>query len=204
MLPCTPSKAGGITWRTGFRCSPTRATPPYLRIFDGHGGEAAAAFVKTHLAEALRLQLLAYKRERPRPRKIYEKKERGGLSYPSIPEQQILTLEKCWTNSANYNEAGTTCLVALLSDKEFIVANVGDSRGVLCNKDGNTILLSHDRKPYQLKRIKKAGRFISFNSLWCVQGIGAKSIVLQSFYRGCPDNITIMVVKFKGKTFEKK
>ena len=27
---------------------------------------------------------------------------------------------------------------------------------------------------------------------------GAKSIVLQSFYRGCPDNITVMVVKFKG------
>ena len=27
---------------------------------------------------------------------------------------------------------------------------------------------------------------------------GAKSIVLQSFYRGCPDNITVMVVKFKS------
>lgn len=26
---------------------------------------------------------------------------------------------------------------------------------------------------------------------------GAKSIVLQAFYRGCPDNITVMVVKFK-------
>lgn len=31
---------------------------------------------------------------------------------------------------------------------------------------------------------------------------GAKSIVLQSFYRGCPDNITVMVVKFKGKVNE--
>lgn len=31
---------------------------------------------------------------------------------------------------------------------------------------------------------------------------GAKSIVLQSFYRGCPDNITVMVVKFKGKASE--
>lgn len=55
---------------------------------------------------------------------------------------------------------GTTCLVALLSDKELTVANVGDSRGVLCDKDGNTIPLSHDHKPYQLKerkRIKQAG-----------------------------------------------
>lgn len=55
---------------------------------------------------------------------------------------------------------GTTCLVALLSDKELIVANVGDSRGVLCDKNGNAVPLSHDHKPYQLKerkRIKKAG-----------------------------------------------
>lgn len=32
---------------------------------------------------------------------------------------------------------------------------------------------------------------------------GAKSIVLQSYYRGCPDNITVMVVKFKGKAGER-
>lgn len=32
---------------------------------------------------------------------------------------------------------------------------------------------------------------------------GAKSIVLQSYYRGCPDNITVMVVKFKGKDSER-
>lgn len=40
------------------------------------------------------------------------------------------------------------------------MANVGDSRGVLCDKDGNAIALSHDHKPYQLKerkRIKRAG-----------------------------------------------
>ena len=32
---------------------------------------------------------------------------------------------------------------------------------------------------------------------------GAKSLVLQSFYRGCPDNITVMVVKFKGRAADK-
>lgn len=37
---------------------------------------------------------------------------------------------------------------------------MGDSRGVLCDKDGNAVALSHDHKPYQLKerkRIKRAG-----------------------------------------------
>lgn len=62
--------------------------------------------------------------------------------------------------SLSISRAGTTCLVALLSDRELTVANVGDSRGVLCDKDGNAVALSHDHKPYQLKerkRIKRAG-----------------------------------------------
>lgn len=72
--------------------------------------------------------------------------------------------------------AGTTCLIALLSDKDLTVANVGDSRGVLCDKDGNAIPLSHDHKPYQLKerkRIKRAGELISAsNVLSCSSGQG--------------------------------
>ncbi|KAI2656594.1 Protein phosphatase 1L [Labeo rohita] len=184
---------------------------------------------------------------------------------PVMLRQQLQRYEKQKENSALTR---TTCLVALLSEKELTVANVGDSRAVLCDKDGNAVPLSHDHKPYQLKerkRIKKAGGFISFNGSWRVQGVlamsrslgdyplknlnvlipdpdvltfdldklepqfmilasdglwdafsneeavhfikerldephfGAKSIVLQSFYRGCPDNITVMVVKFKKR-----
>ncbi|KAM9349573.1 protein phosphatase 1L isoform 2-T2 [Symphorus nematophorus] len=223
--------------------------------------EAAADYVKAHLPESLRQQLQAFERE----------KRESALSYASILEQRILTVDREMLDklSANHDEAGTTCLVALLSDRELTVANVGDSRGVLCDKDGNAVALSHDHKPYQLKerkRIKRAGGFISFNGSWRVQGIlamsrslgdyplknlnvvipdpdimtfdldklqpefmilasdglwdafsneeavrfvrerldephfGAKSIVLQSFYRGCPDNITVMVVKFKSGT----
>ncbi|XP_017547322.1 protein phosphatase, Mg2+/Mn2+ dependent, 1Lb [Pygocentrus nattereri] len=238
-----------------------KSHPSIFGIFDGHGGEAAAEYVKTHLPEVLKQQLQVYEKE----------KENSLLSYQSILEQQILNVDKQMLDklSASYDEAGTTCLVALLSDKELTVANVGDSRGVLCDKDGNAIPLSHDHKPYQLKerkRIKRAGGFISFNGSWRVQGIlamsrslgdyplknlnvlipdpdvltfdldklqpefmilasdglwdafsneeavrfikerldephfGAKSIVLQSFYRGCPDNITVMVVKFKKRS----
>ncbi|KAJ8368787.1 hypothetical protein SKAU_G00088150 [Synaphobranchus kaupii] len=238
-----------------------KSHPSIFGIFDGHGGEAAAEYVKTHLPEVLKQHLLAYEKE----------KENSILSYPAILEQHILSVDKEMLDklSASYDEAGTTCLIALLSDKELTVANVGDSRGVLCDKDGNAIALSHDHKPYQLKerkRIKRAGGFISFNGSWRVQGIlamsrslgdyplknlnviipdpdilafdldklqpefmilasdglwdafsneeavrfikerldephfGAKSIVLQSFYRGCPDNITVMVIKFKNSS----
>ncbi|TSS97555.1 Protein phosphatase 1L [Bagarius yarrelli] len=236
-----------------------RSHPSIFAIFDGHGGEAAADYVKAHLPESLRQHLQAYERE----------KKESQPSYASILEQRILAIDRDMVEkfSASHEEAGTTCLVALLSDRELTVANVGDSRGVLCDKDGNAVALSHDHKPYQLKerkRIKRAGGFISFNGSWRVQGIlamsrslgdyplknlnvvvpdpdvltfdldklqpefmilasdglwdafnneeavrfvrerldephfGAKSIVLQSFYRGCPDNITVMVVKFKS------
>ncbi|XP_016898072.1 protein phosphatase 1L isoform X3 [Cynoglossus semilaevis] len=247
-----------------------KSHPSIFGIFDGHGGEprlhvlkqrkymAAADYVKAHLPESLKQQLQAFERDK-----------RENSHYANVLEHQILTVDREMIDklSANHDEAGTTCLVALLSDRELTVANVGDSRGVLCDKDGNAVALSHDHKPYQLKerkRIKRAGGFISFNGSWRVQGIlamsrslgdyplknlnvvipdpdimtfdldklqpefmilasdglwdafsneeavrfvrerldephfGAKSIVLQSFYRGCPDNITVMVVKFKS------
>ncbi|XP_067851473.1 protein phosphatase, Mg2+/Mn2+ dependent, 1Lb [Heptranchias perlo] len=238
-----------------------KSHPSIFGIFDGHGGESAAEYVKIHLPEALKQHLQDYEKD----------KENSVLSHQTILEQQILAIDRKVLEklSAAYDEAGTTCLVALLSDKELTVANVGDSRGVLCDKDGNAVPLSHDHKPYQLKerkRIKRAGGFISFNGSWRVQGIlamsrslgdyplknlnvvisdpdilsfdldklqpqfmilasdglwdafsneeavrfikerldephfGAKSIVLQSFYRGCPDNITVMVVKFRNNS----
>uniref|UniRef100_A0A7N4PHN1 Protein phosphatase 1L n=1 Tax=Sarcophilus harrisii TaxID=9305 RepID=A0A7N4PHN1_SARHA len=222
---------------------------------------SAAEYVKSRLPEVLKQHLQDYEKD----------KENSVLSYQAILEQQILSIDREMLEklTVSYDEAGTTCLIALLSDKDLTVANVGDSRGVLCDKDGNAIPLSHDHKPYQLKerkRIKRAGGFISFNGSWRVQGIlamsrslgdyplknlnvvipdpdiltfdldklqpefmilasdglwdafsneeavrfikerldephfGAKSIVLQSFYRGCPDNITVMVVKFRNSS----
>uniref|UniRef100_A0A7N6B9L3 Uncharacterized protein n=1 Tax=Anabas testudineus TaxID=64144 RepID=A0A7N6B9L3_ANATE len=66
---------------------------------------------RAHLPEALRQQLLAYEREKERDREKDkekdEKRERGGHSYPSILEQQILTLDREMLDklSATYNEA---------------------------------------------------------------------------------------------------
>lgn len=74
--------------------------------------QAAADFAKAHLPEALRQQLLTYEREKGRDREKDkekdEKKDRGGPSYPSILEQQILTLDREMLDklSATYNEAG--------------------------------------------------------------------------------------------------
>jgi serine/threonine protein phosphatase PrpC len=58
---------------------------------------------------------------------IYESKERGDVS-------------------------GSTALIALriVAQNKLIVANVGDSRGVICDSKGSAIPLSFDHKPQQV------------------------------------------------------
>ncbi|XP_029648330.1 protein phosphatase 1L [Octopus sinensis] len=175
-------------------------------------------------------------------------------------DQQLLEIAK-----SSMDVSGSTALVAVLKNGILTVANVGDSRGVMCDKDGNTLPLTVDHKPQQLKersRIKQAGGYITFNGVWRVVGVlatsralgdyplkerkyliaepdiyifdlnviqpkfiilatdglwdcfsneeavnyiqerlsephyGAKSLVLQAYYRGSLDNITVMVVNF--------
>lgn len=53
------------------------------------------------------------------------------------------------------NIAGTTALIAIIHGSRLIVANVGDSRGVMCNARGIAIPLSFDHKPQQVKYMKQ-------------------------------------------------
>lgn len=86
------------------------SNPPFFSFTLRH--QAAADFAKAHLPEALRQQLLSYEREKVREREKdkekEEKRERATLSYPSILEQQILTVDREMLDklSATYNEAG--------------------------------------------------------------------------------------------------
>lgn len=82
------------------------------------------------------------------------------------------------------NVAGTTALIAILHKTKLIVANVGDSRGVMSDKKGNAIPLSFDHKPQQVrehKRIQEAGGFIAFKGVWRVAGILATSRALGDY-----------------------
>ena len=46
--------------------------------------------------------------------------------------------------------SGSTALVAMVTKTDLIVANVGDSRGVMCDKYGKAMALSEDHKPNQV------------------------------------------------------
>lgn len=194
----------------------------------------------------------------------------GKINYRQLLTDEVLAADRLLVEAAkkSMDVAGTTALIALLEGSQLIVANVGDSRGVMCDSKGNAIPLSFDHKPQQMrerKRIKEAGGFITFNGVWRVAGIlatsralgdyplkdrklviadpdiltfdladhkpmflilasdglwdtfsneeavafikerlnephyGAKSITLQSYYRGSLDNITVVVINFMNK-----
>ncbi|XP_044742427.1 protein phosphatase 1L isoform X2 [Chrysoperla carnea] len=196
----------------------------------------------------------------------------GKINYGKLLTDEVLAADRLLVEDAkkNLDVAGTTALIALLEGTKLIVANVGDSRGVMCDSKGNAIPLSFDHKPQQVRernRIKEAGGFVTFNGVWRVAGIlatsralgdyplkekklviadpdiltfdladhkpsflifasdglwdtfsneeaiafikerlnephyGAKSITLQSYYRGSLDNITVLVIHFKENAF---
>ncbi|XP_033328697.1 protein phosphatase 1L isoform X1 [Megalopta genalis] len=194
------------------------------------------------------------------------------INYGRLLTDEVLAVDRLLVEAAkkNMDVAGTTALIALLEGNKLIVANVGDSRGVMCDGKGNAIPLSFDHKPQQereRRRINKAGGLVTFNGVWRVAGIlatsralgdyplkdkklviadpdiltfdlsdhnpmfivlasdglwdtftneeavafikerinephyGAKSITLQSYYRGSADNITVVVINLKDRKF---
>ncbi|XP_072750268.1 protein phosphatase 1L isoform X2 [Anoplolepis gracilipes] len=198
--------------------------------------------------------------------------EGNKINYGRLLTDEVLAVDRLLIETAkkHMDVAGTTALIALLEDNKLTIANVGDSRGVMCDGKGNAIPLSFDHKPQQereRRRINKAGGLVTFNGVWRVAGIlatsralgdyplkdkklviadpdiltfdlsdhnpmfivlasdglwdtfsneeavafikerinepyfGAKSITLQSFYRGSADNITVVVINLKNRKY---
>lgn len=120
------------------------------------------------------------------PAELYINAENGNVNYSKLLTDEVLAIDRLLVDNARKNSdiAGTTALIALVEGSQLIVANVGDSRGVMCDSKGNTIPLSFDHKPDQMrekKRIQEAGGFITFNGVWRVAGILATSRALGDF-----------------------
>lgn len=230
-----------------------------LGVFDGHGGEFAAEFAEKTLLSSLLGKLVDTARS----------SNWSTDSASDLVASQVLEVDRQLLKAARsripLEISGTTSLIAVVLNSTLLVANTGDSRGVICNNNGKATPLSFDHKPYivsERMRIQQAGGFISFNGVWRVAGVlatsralgdlplkdrkfliadpdvtivdldfekprfmilatdglwdyfsneeavefvkarlsephlGAKSLVLQAYYRGSLDNITVMVVNF--------
>ncbi|XP_055642542.1 protein phosphatase 1L isoform X2 [Toxorhynchites rutilus septentrionalis] len=112
--------------------------------------------------------------------------QNGSINYGKIIKDEVLAADYDLVEMAKRvsNFAGTTALIAVMHNTKLIVANVGDSRGVMCDFKGNAIPLSFDHKPQQVreqKRIADAGGFIAFKGVWRVAGILATSRALGDY-----------------------
>lgn len=110
----------------------------YFALFDGHGGRDAAAFAAEHLHEVLAEKLKTNNA-------VKSLKEAFADTNQMISDQKII--------------GGTTAVVALFIGKKGFIANVGDTRAVLC-RDGVPLRVSLDHKPElptESQRIKNLG-----------------------------------------------
>ncbi|KAD4179505.1 hypothetical protein E3N88_28096 [Mikania micrantha] len=81
-----------------------------------------------------------------------------------------------YENNQN-RDAGSTASTAILVGDRLLVANVGDSRAVIC-RGGKAFAVSRDHKPDQSderQRIENAGGFVMWAGTWRVGGVLAVS-----------------------------
>ncbi|CAN8265081.1 unnamed protein product [Cochlearia groenlandica] len=130
-------------------------------VFDGHGGARAAEYVKRHLFSNLVTH----------PKFISDTKSAIADAY-NHTDSELLKSENSHTR-----DAGSTASTAILVGDRLLVANVGDSRAVIC-RGGNAFAVSRDHKPDQSderERIENAGGFVMWAGTWRVGGVLAVS-----------------------------
>nr|CCA26976.1 protein phosphatase 2Crelated / PP2Crelated putativ [Albugo laibachii Nc14] len=113
--------------------------PGCFGIFDGHGGIRASTFCANYAF-----------------RKFGRKIQENGASIEEVLYDAIYALDDDFCaiirrsqaqRHARSKEEGSTCLLAVIRDNIVHIANVGDSRAIICTHKGKYISLSRDHKP---------------------------------------------------------
>ncbi|KAK3446082.1 hypothetical protein EUGRSUZ_A01838 [Eucalyptus grandis] len=113
-------------------------------IFDGHLGHEVANYLQTHLFDSILKQPDFWADTEAAIRRAYHTTDKVIL-------EKALALGK----------GGSTAVTAILNGQTLVVANVGDSRAVICKK-GKAEQLSVDHEPNREKRlIESRGGFVS-------------------------------------------
>eukprot|EP01025_Chloroclados_australasicus_P019298 TRINITY_DN2052_c0_g1_i3.p3 TRINITY_DN2052_c0_g1~~TRINITY_DN2052_c0_g1_i3.p3 ORF type:complete len:295 (+),score=28.91 TRINITY_DN2052_c0_g1_i3:251-1135(+) len=131
-------------------------------IFDGHGGVSAANFVKAHIFDNI-IQNKNFKQDT----------RKAIVEAYNVTDQQYLQQQ----NQADGREDGCTAVTVIVVQNKMYVANVGDSKCVLC-RDGEGMLLTVDHKPNlqnERERIENAGGVVIWAGTWRVGGVLAVS-----------------------------
>jgi len=139
----------------------------FLAVFDGHGGKKVSQFLKCNLPGYFLTKF---------EKNIFNKNEAFTKYTNNVYDLLQNNLKDTHPRAVEY--CGSTACVGIhtkdANDKDIVwIVNVGDSRAVLCKKNGEAIQLSMDHKPNvpeEKKRIEKLGGKISYDgSDWRVK-----------------------------------
>lgn len=139
-------------------------------IFDGHDGNYSSHYAKDKLTEKFENAFDCKNVEHTDEPNGKINFERMLINFIAEVEAH---LEK--TTFERVHRSGTTCLIVIAEKKILTVANVGDSRAVMCDFFGVSIDLSVDHKPWENKgekqRIFEARGLIYHSGVWRVHGL---------------------------------
>lgn len=118
----------------------------FFGVFDGHGGTVTAQYSASRIVNKI---------------KSTDEFKRGELNEALVTAFLELDdeLRKSPLVTMEHDRSGSTACSALISKTELRVANIGDSRAVLC-RGGKAVAMSEDHKPYnpdERRRIERAG-----------------------------------------------
>ena len=120
----------------------------YLAVFDGHGGSQCAAFMRERLHEHILLCIVqTFGTSSTSKLERFEQ-----LKYVLPDAFKAADDEFCEMYPSN--TSGACGVIALIHDREVLVAHVGDCRAILrCN--GETIPLTRDHRPSNLEEYRR-------------------------------------------------
>ena len=137
----------------------------FFGVFDGHGGGVVSKYLKSNLPNFFI----------PKLKKNIYKKDSTFTNYVSEVYNHVQNnLKNDHPRAVEY--CGSTACIGILSDANILwMINVGDSRGVLCNKNGEAVQLTIDHKPNlveEKKRIEQLGGKIQYDgSDWRIKSL---------------------------------
>ncbi|KAL7686994.1 putative PPM-type phosphatase domain, protein phosphatase 2C family [Plasmopara halstedii] len=124
-----------------------------VAVFDGHGGPAVAACIAEKIIEAV-ISTEAFQKDNRSPESLALALCEGFLVVDEM-------LKKDPEYATSCDEVGSTGLFAIITPKDIVCANVGDSRCIMSNsKIPEVLQLSVDHKPdleFEKQRILAAG-----------------------------------------------
>lgn len=136
-----------------------------MGVFDGHGNEICAHFCQNNFLRIFEVELSKICVQNPTPEDFKHVLTKTFLKLDE--EFKPIAFSNNGSEKSKAYESGTTALVAIITDTHYIIANTGDSRGLVIDKTLKTVKFATiDHKPndeVERSRITKAGHCVLMN-----------------------------------------